>query len=90
MTFSHLVRVDAERPHGIDVDDGGSGERVDEVVAVPRSEGVQHGGLVEEAELGEVLHLLQGRRVRLLNVILVDLEKILVIVGVFGQCLKYN
>ena len=49
MTFSHLVRVDAERPHGIDVDDGGPGERVDEVVAVPRSEGVEDGGLVEEA-----------------------------------------
>ena len=63
---------------------------MDEVVAVPRSEGVEDGGLVEEAELGEVLHLLQGRRVRLLNVILVDLEKILVIVGVFRQCLTIS
>ena len=70
----YLVGVDGKRGHRIDGDDCGSGVGVDQVVAEPLPQGVKDRRLVEESQLGQVLDRVEVRRVRLLDVVLVNLD----------------
>jgi hypothetical protein len=71
---TYLVWVDWKRGHGVDCNDGGSRVGVNEVVSEPLAQRVKDRRLVEEPQLGQVLHGVEVRGIRLLDVVLVNLD----------------